>query len=49
MKAPNVISPSTKALTAEALGIKLTPLESVAPTYLAQEGQLDALREHAGR
>jgi len=49
MKVPNVISPSTKALTAEALGIKLTPLESVAPTYLAQEGQLDALRQHAGR
>lgn len=49
MKVDNVISPSTKALTAEALGIKLTALESVAPGYLAQEGQLDVLREHAGR
>jgi NADH dehydrogenase len=49
MKVPNVISQTTKALTAEALGIKLTPLESVAPSYLAQEGRLDVLREHAGR
>jgi len=49
MTRANVISPATKALTAEALGIKLTPLESVAPSYLAPTGQLDALREHAGR
>lgn len=49
MKVDNVISPSTKTLTAEALGIKLTPLESVAPGYLAPDGQLDVLREHAGR
>jgi NADH dehydrogenase len=49
MKVDNLVSPSTKALTAEALGIKLTALESVAPAYLAPEGQLDALRQHAGR
>lgn len=49
MQVANVISPATKALTAEALGIKLTALESVAPAYLAPEGQLDALRQHAGR
>jgi NADH dehydrogenase len=49
MKVDNLVSPSTKALTAEALGIKLTALESVAPAYLAAEGQLDALRQHAGR
>jgi NADH dehydrogenase len=49
MKVDNLVSPSTKALTAEALGIKLTALESVAPGYLAAEGQLDALRQHAGR
>lgn len=49
MTIANVVNPSTKALTAEALGIKLTPLESVAPGYLAPEGQLDVLREHAGR
>jgi len=49
MTVDNLVSPSTKALTAEALGIKLTALESVAPAYLALEGQLDALRQHAGR
>lgn len=53
MKVDNVVkpldNPTTKILTAEALGIKLTPLESIAPGYLAADGQLDVLREHAGR
>jgi NADH dehydrogenase len=49
MKVDNVVSPSTKALTAEALGIKLTALETVAPHYLAPDGQLDVLRARAGR
>jgi uncharacterized protein YbjT (DUF2867 family) len=49
MKVDNVVTPSTKVLTAEALGIKLTALEAVAPAYLAPDGQLDVLREHAGR
>jgi uncharacterized protein YbjT (DUF2867 family) len=49
MRVDNVVSPSTKVLTAEALGIKLTALESVAPVYLAPDGQLDVLRARAGR
>jgi len=36
-------------LTAGALGIKLTPLEAVAPHYPAPEPGLDAYRERAGR
>jgi uncharacterized protein YbjT (DUF2867 family) len=49
MKVDNVVTSSTKVLTAEALGIKLTPLESVAPAYLAPDGQLDVLRARTGR
>jgi uncharacterized protein YbjT (DUF2867 family) len=49
MKVDNVVTPSTKVLTAEALGIKLTALEAVAPAYLAPDGQLDVLRARAGR
>jgi len=49
MRVDNVVSPSTKALTAEALGIKLTPLEAVAPAYLAPNAPIDVLRERAGR
>lgn len=49
MKVDNVVAPTTKLLTAEALGIKLTALESVAPAYLAPDGQLDVLRARAGR
>jgi NADH dehydrogenase len=49
MKVDNVVTPSTKVLTAEALGIKLTALEAVAPAFLAPDGQLDVLRARAGR
>jgi NADH dehydrogenase len=47
MKIDNVVNPSDQALTAEALGIKLTALESVAPQYLAPGEQLDELRSRA--
>jgi len=51
MKTDNVVNAlansSSGVLTAEALGIKLTPLESVAPQYLAAAGQLDELRSRA--
>jgi len=49
MKTDNVVDPQTQALTAEALGIKLTPLDAVAPDYLAPRDRLDEYREHAGR
>jgi len=49
MKIDNVVTPSTEALTAEALGIKLTALEAVAPRYLAASGYNDILRARAGR
>lgn len=49
MKVDNVVDPATKSLTAEALGIKLTALEAVAPHYLAPGDPLDAYRSHAGR
>jgi NADH dehydrogenase len=47
MKTDNVVKPSDGVLTAEALDIKLTALESVAPQYLAPTGQLDELRARA--
>jgi NADH dehydrogenase len=47
MKVDNVVHPSDQVLTAEALGIKLTALESVAPEYLVPVGQLDELRSRA--
>jgi len=47
MKVDNVVNPSHQVLTAEALGIKLTALEAVAPSYLAPTGQLDELRSRA--
>jgi NADH dehydrogenase len=47
MKVDNVVKPSRQVLTAEALDIKLTALESVAPQYLAPPGQLDELRSRA--
>jgi hypothetical protein len=47
MKVDNVVKPSREVLTAEALDIKLTALESVAPQYLAPTGQLDELRSRA--
>ena len=49
MKTDNVIAASTKALTAEALGIKLTPLEAVAPQYLSPTGRLEPIGARAGR
>jgi NADH dehydrogenase len=47
MKVDNVVTPSKQVLTAEALDIKLTALESVAPAYLAPTRQLDELRSRA--
>jgi NADH dehydrogenase len=50
MKVDNVIDPAIQALTADTLGIKLTPLEAVAPHYLSPHSdQLDHFRERAGR
>jgi len=49
MKVDNVVDSSTQVLTAEALGIKLTALEAVAPQYLSPTGRIDVLRERAGR
>ena len=49
MKTDNVVDPATKALTAEALGIKLTSIDSVAPHYLGARDPLDAYRARAGR
>lgn len=49
MRVDNVISPSTKALTAEALAIKVTPLEAVAPQYLSPTGRPGVLGARAGR
>jgi NADH dehydrogenase len=36
-------------LTAASLGIKLTPIEAVAPHYLAPSEPLDEYRARAGR
>jgi uncharacterized protein YbjT (DUF2867 family) len=44
-----VVTSTTKTLTAEALGIKLTALEAVAPQYLAPDARIDVLRARAGR
>jgi len=49
MKVDNVVNPSTEVLTAEALGIKLTALEAVAPQYLSATARIDVLRARAGR
>jgi uncharacterized protein YbjT (DUF2867 family) len=49
MRVDNVIDPSSGALTAAALGIKLTALEAVAPHYLAGAARLDDWRSRAGR
>lgn len=49
MKVDNVLDPAIPHLTAAALGIKLTPLEAVAPHYLARGEPLDNLRTRAGR
>ena len=49
MKIDCVIDPAIESLTADALGIKLTALEAVAPRYLAPEQRFDQYRSRAGR
>jgi NADH dehydrogenase len=49
MTVDNVLDPAAPGLTAASLGIKLTPLEVVAPHYLARGEPLDRLRTRAGR
>jgi NADH dehydrogenase len=49
MSVDNVVDPAIQDLTAASLGIKLTPLEVVAPHYLAPSEPLDRLRTRAGR
>ncbi len=49
MKVDNVVDPAIQATTAAALGIKLTPLEAVAPRYLASKERFDDYRARAGR
>ena len=49
MLVDNVVASDTAALTAASLGIKLTPVESVAPHYLARHDPLDNYRSRAGR
>lgn len=49
MEHDNVIDPAIQALTAATLGIKLTPLEAVAPGYLSPHDRFDDFRARAGR
>lgn len=49
MKVDNVVDPAIQATTASALGIKLTPLEAVAPHYLSPSERFDDFRARAGR
>ncbi|QYF95961.1 complex I NDUFA9 subunit family protein [Massilia sp. PAMC28688] len=49
MKVDNVVDPAIQATTAQALGIKLTPLEAVAPHYLTPAARMDDFRARAGR
>lgn len=49
MKVDNVVDPAIQATTASALGIKLTPLEAVAPHYLSPSERFDEFRARAGR
>ncbi len=49
MKVDNVVDPAIQATTAAALGIKLTPLEAVAPRYLSTSERFDDFRARAGR
>ncbi|MES2741134.1 MAG: complex I NDUFA9 subunit family protein [Pseudomonadota bacterium] len=50
MQVDNVPHPASRALTAAALGIKLTPLEAVAHHYLGPgSSRLDMFRSRAGR
>ena len=49
MKVDNVVDPAIQTTNASALGIKLTPLEAVAPHYLAPHERFDDFRARAGR
>jgi NADH dehydrogenase len=49
MKVDNVLDPAIQALTAATLGIKLTALEAVAPSYLSPHERNDEFRARAGR
>lgn len=49
MKVDNVVDPAIQSLTAANLGIKLTPIEAVAPHYLSTTAPLDKYRARAGR
>ncbi len=49
MKVDNVVDPAIQATTAAALGLRLTPLEAVAPNFLSPHERFDELRERAGR
>ncbi|HEU4375200.1 MAG TPA: complex I NDUFA9 subunit family protein [Telluria sp.] len=49
MKCDNVVDPAIQALTAATLGIKLTALEAVAPSYLSPRERFDDFRARAGR
>jgi len=49
MLVDNVVAPNTSALTAAALGLKLTSIDVAAPHYLAGGDPLDKYRTHAGR
>ncbi len=49
MKVDNVVDPTIQAVTAQALGVKLTALEAVAPHYLRRSERNDDYRARAGR
>ncbi|MFL6710188.1 MAG: complex I NDUFA9 subunit family protein, partial [Massilia sp.] len=49
MQHDSVIDPAIQALTAATLGIKLTALEAVAPSYLSPHDRFDDYRARAGR
>jgi NADH dehydrogenase len=49
MKVDNVVDPAIQATTAAALGITLTPLEAVGPSYLHPTTRFDDFRARAGR
>lgn len=49
MRVDNVVDPAIQATTAQALGLRLTPLEAVAPHYLTPSARMDQFRTRAGR